>query len=159
MIWVSRLGGGLGLVPLCALVTVLLLQQRRPRAALFLVLAYGGAEAIDQLAKFVFHTARPHFWRSPAPASGYSFPSGHAMGSMALFSALVLLAWPTRWRWPVLILGLCAVLLIALSRLYLGVHYPSDVLAGWLAALAWVVGLFFLLTARRWQKTAALYEA
>src|SRR5207248_6823157 len=95
-----------------------------------------------------FRSARPHLWTSPAPASGYGFPSGHAMASMGLLAALAFLAWPTRLRWPVLILAADAVALIGFSRLYLGVHYPSDVVAAWTAALAWVVGLRLILLAR-----------
>jgi len=52
-------------------------------------LAYGGALALDGLVKIVFHSARPHLWASPAPETGYGFPSGHAMGSMGLLAARV----------------------------------------------------------------------
>jgi len=58
------------------------------------------------------------------------------------------LAWSTRWRWPALIAGVLAIAAIGLSRLYLGVHYPSDVLGAWAAALAWVIGLRLVLLAR-----------
>ena len=106
-----------------------------------------GAAAMNVLAKLIVHRARPHFWPSIAPETDYSFPSGHAMISLAVLLAAVLLAWPTRWRWPLLLLGGLFVGLIGLSRLYLGVHYPSDVLAGWAAGGAW--GCAVLLTARR----------
>ena len=62
------------------------------------------------------------------------------MGSMAVVAALVTLTWGTRWRWAVVAFGALFVALVGLSRLYLGVHYPSDVLTGWLASLAWVGG-------------------
>jgi membrane-associated phospholipid phosphatase len=67
---------------------------------------------------------------------------------LGLLAALALLAWPTRLRWPALILAAGAGALIGSSRLYLGVHYPSDVVAAWTAVLAWVVGLRLILLAR-----------
>ena len=70
-----------------------------------------------------------------------AFPSGHAMRSMGLAASLVLVRWAHCRRGPFLVIGALAVLLIGVSRVYLGVHYPTDVLAGWLAALAVVLGL------------------
>ncbi|HKO24981.1 MAG TPA: phosphatase PAP2 family protein, partial [Chloroflexota bacterium] len=145
MIAVSTVGGPGGMAVLCGLVVAILLRRHRRRAALFVALAYGGAVLLDGLDKAVFRSARPHLWTSLAPASGYGFPSGHAMASMGLLAALAFLAWPTRLRWPVLILAAGTIALIGFSRLYLGVHYPSDVVAAWTAALAWVVGLRLIL--------------
>lgn len=70
-----------------------------------------------------------------------SFPSGHAMRSTGLAASLVLVAWAHPRRPMLLALAAASVLLIGLSRVYLGVHYPTDVLAGWLAALAVVLGV------------------
>jgi undecaprenyl-diphosphatase len=70
------------------------------------------------------------------------------MLSSAFVGAAAVLAWPTRWRWPVLALGAPFALLVAFSRLYLGVHFPSDILAGWLASLAWVLGVSLVLYGR-----------
>jgi membrane-associated phospholipid phosphatase len=64
---------------------------------------------------------------------------------MTLVVALVILTWGTRWRWLVLIVGSLYVLTIGWTRLYLGVHYPSDILAGWMLSIAWTVGLACLL--------------
>ncbi|HEU4665623.1 MAG TPA: phosphatase PAP2 family protein, partial [Dokdonella sp.] len=86
----------------------------------------------------------------------YSFPSGHAMGSMTLACVLVLLCWWTRLRWPVLAAAAVLVVLVGASRIYLGVHYPSDILAGWAAAIAWthaVYGMVFRGGIRPWAGT------
>jgi len=80
--------------------------------------------------------------------NGVRVPQRARHGLDGLLAARVALAWSTRWRWPALIAGVLAIAAIGLSRLYLGVHYPSDVLGAWAAALAWVVGLRLVLLAR-----------
>jgi undecaprenyl-diphosphatase len=96
---------------------------------------------INRTVKLLLHRARPHLWASPSPELDYGFPSGHAMSSMTFVVMLAVLTWNTRWRWWVLITGSLFVILIGWTRLYLGVHYPSDVLAGWMAALSWALGV------------------
>ena len=140
----SHLGYWWGAVPLGVGVLVLLLAIRHWRRARFFATAVGGATLLDVLAKLAFHRVRPALWKSLAPETSYSFPSGHAMGTMALAAALVVVTWPTRARWWVVAAGSVLVLLVGLSRVYLGVHYPSDILAGWAASLAWVAGVALL---------------
>ena len=82
---------------------------------------------------------------SSSPASGLdSFPSGHGTGSFAFAAASVWLAWRTRWRLAVLLAAAAFVVGVGLSRVYFGVHYPSDVLAGWCVSLAWFALLLLL---------------
>ena len=69
--------------------------------------------------------------------SEYTFPSGHAANTAALAAAAILIAWPTRYRTSAAIAGVGLVLVVGLSQLALGVHYPSDIVAGWLWAAAW----------------------
>lgn len=148
MLWVSLLGYAYGVIPVDGLVLLVLLGKRRWGDALFWMLAIGGSALLNLLAKRVFGRLRPDLWLSLAPEPTFSFPSGHAMGSMTLVAALVALVWPTRWRWPTLLIGSLFVVLVGVSRVYLGVHYPSDILAGWSAAVAWVVGLSSILYGR-----------
>lgn len=94
-------------------------------------LAFGAVMAGSVL---VFELLAPGIY----PAQSRSFPSGHATSSMAFAATAVVLAWPTRRRWPVAILAVAFTSLVGLSRVALGVHYPSDILGGWALALACV---------------------
>jgi membrane-associated phospholipid phosphatase len=77
-----------------------------------------------------------------------AFPSGHATGSATLAAAAVLIFWDDRrWRWPVTILAIAYAAAVGLSRLYLGVHYPADVVAGWSLGTAWVLILSLIWSA------------
>jgi len=94
--------------------------------------------------KAVFGRARPEVLDSGYAAFFYSFPSGHATVAVGFYGALTLiLAYRLRGfaRWAVVVGGVSLVLLIGFSRLYLGVHYPTDVLAGYLAAPLWVISV------------------
>ncbi len=129
------------------------LWRRKMHAATFWVLATGGALLLNLLTKAFFQRTRPSFWESIAPETSFSFPSGHAMCSMAAAAALVVLFRRSQWRNHVTAIAVVCVLLVGVSRPYLGVHYPSDILAGWTAALAWVVGLAISgAHARRWRE-------
>jgi undecaprenyl-diphosphatase len=138
---VTNLGYLWGVLPADVLVLLWLALHRRFRDGLFFGLSVGGSLILNFSAKNYFLRARPDLWLSLTPETTYSFPSGHAMGSATLCMALVLLCWPTRGRWPVLIASVVFVLLVGTSRVYLGVHYPSDILAGWTASIAWVFGV------------------
>lgn len=138
----SAIGYAYGVIPVDLLLVAFLAIRRRMREGLFAGVALAGSALLNVSAKQFFARARPSLWESIAPESSWSFPSGHAMGSMTLALVLVLLAWPTRWRWPFFAAMLVFVPMVGLSRVYLGVHYPSDILAGWMAASAWVVGTY-----------------
>lgn len=140
-VWVSIVGGVQVVGPITALAVVGLALTRRYRDAVFLTLAVGGAVVLNVTAKLAFQRHRPDLWVSPTPEHDYGFPSGHAMGSLAFALGLALLAWDTRWRWPVLVVATVFALAVGFSRLYLGVHFPSDVVAGFMASLAWVIGV------------------
>jgi membrane-associated phospholipid phosphatase len=143
-ILMTRLGYMRGVVPLDVMLLVFLALRRRFRDGLFFGIAVSGSAILNIAAKNYFARARPDLWVSLMPETTYSFPSGHAMGSITLAFATILLCWPTRWRWPVVFGAFVFVLLIGISRVYLGVHYPSDIVAGWTAALAWTMGMYLL---------------
>ncbi|MBD2721071.1 phosphatase PAP2 family protein [Hymenobacter armeniacus] len=142
----SRVGGpvGMGAVGL-ALTGGLLLTHRRWQAGL-VGAGMGGAWLLELAGKTLLRRTRPAEWRplmkSPFRATAYSFPSGHAIASAALVTSGVVLLWPSRWRWPAVALGAGWTGTMGAARVYLGAHYPSDVLAGWLGSVGWVMGLY-----------------
>jgi len=102
-----------------------------------------GGTLLNPALKVVFHRARPSGIAALASAPGYSFPSGHAMGAMLLFGSLAYVIYfsiehSRRLRLLAVTLCVLVILCIGASRVYLGVHYLSDVLAGFAAGLCWV---------------------
>jgi membrane-associated phospholipid phosphatase len=145
---VSKLGYAWGVIPLDIGLFAWLVFRRRKGDGLFFGLAVLGSMLLNIAAKQHFSRIRPQLWLSVAPETSFSFPSGHAMGSATLGVALCFLFWPTRWRWPVIVASAMFVVLVGFSRIYLGVHYPSDVLGGWAAGTAWAVAVHQLVVKR-----------
>lgn len=151
----SKLGYQWGVVPFDVVLVLALALSRRLREGLFAGIAIIGSALLNLGAKQLFARQRPTLWESIAPESTFSFPSGHAMGSITLAMVLVLLAWHTRWRWWVAVPMAVFVVMVGLSRVYLGVHYPSDILAGWAFSIGWTVGAYLLVFPhgqRPWQR-------
>lgn len=123
------------------LVVVVLLVRRAWRLSLFLSATALGGGGLDTLVKTIVDRTRPVLPDPIATAGGASFPSGHAMGAMVLYGGLLLvllslLPRPAHgWAWA--LAGL-VVLGVGSSRVVLGVHYPSDVVGGWVLGLAWL---------------------
>lgn len=108
---------------------------------LLIVWAVCGSWILNSLLKNLFHRDRPNYYRI-IQESGYSFPSGHSMSIFTLCGVLAYVVWrhmsSTRSRIVVVICYSLIVLAMGVSRIYLGVHYPSDVLGGYLASAAWL---------------------
>lgn len=125
-----------------ALVVAAVLWSDHRRSAIFLTIGFWGAIALNLALKSLFARPRPSAFDPLLEAPNYSFPSGHAMGSwaFALCGALLLarLA-PPRRAWSGIALLALFALLVGASRVYLQVHFPSDVLAGWSASTVWVL--------------------
>ncbi|MFL5401200.1 MAG: phosphatase PAP2 family protein [Gemmatimonadales bacterium] len=141
----SVYGGPAGLSVIGVLLAVIFLVERWHRGALLLVVTMGGAGLLNVLLKLLFARPRPAaYFGYPLPSSA-SFPSGHAFFAASFLGGLaVLVSERTRSRgvrWGTWIICLVLILLIGLSRVYLGVHYPSDVLAGYAAATVWVAAV------------------
>ena len=132
--------GGVTAVPVVALTAAGYLAtvrgSRRPAALLAVSLV--GSTVINSVLKVMYRRARPTFFTHIVQEKSYSFPSGHAMASAALAGCACVLAWRTRWRVPVLASSAIYVPSVGATRVYLGVHFPSDIVAGWCVSLAWV---------------------
>jgi membrane-associated phospholipid phosphatase len=128
------------LVLLAAALAVLLLA-RRYRQAAFVATATLLSMTAAGVMKLVFARPRPEV--IPQPLGRWSFPSGHTMTATGLAISLLVVIWPTRWRIPALALATVCAIGVGLTRVYLGYHYPSDVVAGWALSLA-VVGVTLL---------------
>jgi membrane-associated phospholipid phosphatase len=143
-------GGFLALVVLVA--AVVLWRRRLITDALFVVLAFAGAEVITFGMKQGFRRERPFFEDPLATASSFSFPSGHSLVSLAVYGsiALVVARRATSRRLAAVTVCAAAVWIVAIgfSRLYLGVHFLSDVVAGFAAGSAWLAFLYLALEAR-----------
>jgi len=140
---ISRIGAPAVLIGVGAVIVFWLMRAGRRRTALRFAISVAGAEVLEQLLKLAFHRPRPPTFFGLAVPAGYSFPSGHAVVSFAFFGALVLLAAPRRW-WH-FIAAAAAIAAIGFSRVYLGMHYPSDVLGGWVAAAVWLFSVAWVL--------------
>lgn len=156
MIFISFLGGdGLTAAAILSVIAFLALHWRR--AALWMVVTILGALVLDLSLKYAFHRPRPVPFFVPVPYT-YSFPSGHSLFSFCFYGVLAGLLTrrirPRRWRVLIWTLAALLVAAIGLSRIYLGVHYPSDVIAGYLAASLWVSTLVALDRVRIQRKGA-----
>ena len=136
----TTIGSQKVLLPLVAVVVIVLVARRAGAAAVPLVVIWAGAIELYSLAKHVVGRPRPpmHLWLTSA--TGAAFPSGHATQSLSTFAALALLvaALVPSARRPALALAAILAAGVGWSRAYLGVHWATDVIAGWLAAAAWV---------------------
>ncbi len=147
---VTTLGYYWVILPLLAAIAYAFYQRGRKVSAALLVTSTLGGIVLTTALKTVVQRTRPELFDSGYTASFYSFPSVHATVAVGFYGTLtLLLAWRLTGlkRWAVAATGVILVLLIGFSRLYLGVHYPTDVLAGFLAAPLWIsfIGLFYFL--------------
>lgn len=153
VLWITKLGSAPLIVGLAVALAGWFAVRRRWSPALFVLVSVGGAGVATALIKRLVERTRPDVFPWLTPESGYSFPSGHSTGAMALALAVTVLVWHRRGGRLVAALAVGTAVLVGISRIYVGVHYPTDVLAGWTVA-AVVVGLSFSAW-RRWGRPPA----
>lgn len=132
---ISELGTTKGYVIALALVLVITLAMRRWRTAVWLTLGIATGWLANKALKAIYNRERPQHWEMLAEPDGSSFPSGNAMVSAAFYGLMALILLRSE-KGGLRALGgllLLAIVIIGLSRLYLGVHYASDIAGGFIA--------------------------
>jgi len=148
--------GSVGWITSFSLLTVFWLWRYKKDhlSIIFFIITVAGGGLLNYLLKLFFHRARPSI-DATIDAVGFSFPSGHSMGSMIFYGFigyLVIRSKRNRITKTVLtIMLLIFIFLIGLSRIYLNAHYPSDVIAGFSAGLVWLLLTISALRAIKWQ--------
>ncbi|MDQ1668957.1 MAG: hypothetical protein QOE40_1018 [Actinomycetota bacterium] len=140
----STLGSAPVYIAVFAVVVGWLLWRRLPRLALFVVVTVAGSSLLNQVVKVAVDRSRPVLPDPVAHANGMSFPSGHAQSAVVAYSVLLLVFLPVlrgTWRPTAVAVAVLMVLGIGFSRVALGVHYVSDVLAGYVLGGAWVLAM------------------
>lgn len=147
---VTLLGDPLGLWLLVLVVCAVLWRRGAHRLVLFLLAVRLGAQVLSSGLKLAVDRSRPVFEQPVDAALGASFPSGHALGSAAVWTALAVVALPlVRRRWQPLLAAVAVAVAVTASRVLLGVHYVSDVLGGLLLGVGWTAVCAAVLVAWR----------
>ncbi|MEG4443108.1 phosphatase PAP2 family protein [Microcoleus sp. AT9_B5] len=147
------------LLVICVTLGIILLARNHRSEAATIAIAAGGAIGLNLLLKKLFARARPQLWERVVDVRFYSFPSGHAMISMVIYGLLgyFLGSRFPKQRWLIYSLTVVLVAAIGLSRLYLGVHWPTDVIAGYTAGLVWLIAC--ILSLEIWKELRSLTAA
>ena len=139
---ITALGSTLPASCIAVVVGLYLLWRRQTYWVAAVWLSVFGGMLLNKFLKYVFHRPRPHFDDPILALTSYSFPSGHTMAATVLYGVLAayLVSRTRDWRWRSLIIlsSSILILLVAFSRVYLGAHYLSDVLAAMAEGLAWL---------------------
>ncbi len=141
MTGITFLGNGSTLIYLSCIVGLFLLVSRKFASAFTLVIVTSGGIGLNIWLKNIFARVRPALWERVVEVDVFSFPSGHAMVSLVVYGFIGYLLIANFRSWSSVFLFFTALIILAIgfSRLYLGVHYPTDVIAGYAAGLVWLI--------------------
>lgn len=157
MVGITRMGDPRTVVPLTAIVFVLLLWRHYYLEAKFFALDTFGGAVLSYFLKLAFSKQRPQLWDSAINEVTFSYPSGHALGSVVLYgfsSYLVATLYP-RYAKIAYIIGLLLIVLIGFSRLYLGVHWPTDIVGGYAIGVLWITICISLMRLQKLKQSQA----
>ncbi|UBH07575.1 phosphatase PAP2 family protein [Macrococcus armenti] len=141
MLGYTKIGEVWSMILLSLLIVCYLMLKRMKIDALFFALSMILSGILNPLLKNIFDRERPTLLRL-IDITGFSFPSGHAMGSCAFFGSLaILISKNTSSSFKPYFIGLCVftILMISISRVYLGVHYPTDIIAGIIGGIVCII--------------------
>lgn len=153
---ITRLGDTATLTALCIAVAVALLMARRRRFAFMWVLALAGNGVLNTVLKQIFARVRPLHEDGLVLASGFSFPSGHSSGAVVAYGMLAWLAcqWVAKqWHLPIVLGAMALAYSVGVSRVFVQVHFASDVIAGFASGTAWLVVCLVSLQLTSGQRT------
>lgn len=138
---ITQLGGSVFIATLAVIIATILIYQKKRLEMLGLIITVAGSGASMLAIKHLIQRPRP-VGIAAIVEDSYSFPSGHGTLSMALYGYLIYLLWLTKWSRAIkicfAILLAVLIILVGFSRLYLGVHYLTDVLAGLALGAVWI---------------------
>ena len=160
--WISAIGSPTSMGVLAVIVGVELLRRKRRTLLVAWIAAFAGGGALERILKMAVHRTRPLFNTTPLEEQSLSFPSGHSMMCLvgvAMFVYVLTVPGQLKGVWRGVLIGVAAsfVLSMGIARVYLGAHYPSDVLGGYAAGAGWVaicVGVRGIVKHRRHRRSS-----
>ena len=137
LVFITNIGGPIGIMCVCAVIYAI--PKLRNRVAIPVSIAVVSSLVLNTILKGIFARERPNILRLVSE-NYYSFPSGHAMVNMALYSILIIYAYKLiknkKIRYTIYTVLTALILVIGFTRIYLGVHYAGDIIGGWLMGFA-----------------------
>jgi undecaprenyl-diphosphatase len=158
----TLIGSGIIVSVLAIIMLLVLVKLHERRLLLFYGGVFLGSAILNSILKSLFQRLRPTLHRI-IEVNGYSFPSGHSMAAFTFYGIITFLLWkhiPNVYaRLVLIVVGSVLILAIGISRIYLGVHYPSDIVGGYLASGTWLaasIGLYQYILERRKRKVRVI---